>query len=656
MSTGTFSHPASSRMQKLDVPLTVMERFRIAVQLGSAMLAGGLLMVGLLQQQYGPAGMKDVADVIIMLASIIVAFPVFTTALWGVFSRDTNAHAMTEQLVALATLAAMVTGNFIIATMIPIIMNLGHFLEERSILGAQAAIEGLKTLQARTATILLPDGTQKEIESETLKAGDVLLVRPGDIIAADGDVLEGLSTIDQSSITGESLPEDVSVGKTVFAGTVNMTGVLKIRVTRTGDKTALGRVVELLQEAEQSKTPVMKLIEKYAMYYVPIILTVAGVVLFLTRDISRAVAVLVVGCPGAIVLAGPTAMIAALATASRLGILIKNTRFLESLSGIDTVVLDKTGTVTIGHLELSKMAPTAGQSENELLKEGLRCAMGSRHPASRAIVREAENRELSLFSPPSTSIREVPGKGVLLEEPSEISYLGRSGWLAEEGFSMDAYLHAVPEGFIGSTVWLGRRVKLENGETRYDVLGCFLLADRPRPEAREAIQELRDLGVDRCVLLTGDRRATAEEIGRFLNVDQVIAEVLPSQKLDVVSAEKDSGRSVMMVGDGVNDAPALASGDVGIALGAVASDIALQSADIALMTNDLRRLPLTIRLARATQWTIHVNILVGAGMSFFFVWLASVGWVPPLWGAFLHIVGEAFVIINSARLLQFGEN
>ncbi|MDO4584722.1 MAG: cation-translocating P-type ATPase [Planctomycetia bacterium] len=650
----TFSQPVSKQARDLDVPLTLTERMKIVVQLGSAMLAGGLLLVGLMQKQYGSAGMSDVADLIIMFASIIVAFPIFVTAFLGIFSRNGDAHAMTEQLVALATLAAMMTGQFVIATLIPIIMNLGHFLEERSILGAQAAIEGLKTLQARNATLILPGGEEKEVVPADLKVGDVILVRPGDIIAADGEILEGISTIDQSSITGESLPEDVTAGANVFAGTVNMTGVLRIRVTKTGDKTALGRVVELLREAEQSKTPVMKLIEKYAMYYVPIILTVAGVVLFLTRDISRAVAILVVGCPGALVLAGPTAMIAALAAASRLGILIKNTRFLESLAGIDTVVLDKTGTVTIGHLELSGMFSPENLSEEELLKEGLRCASGSRHPASRAIVRAAEEREITLLTPPGAGVQEVPGKGVVLAESSETTYLGRLGWLGEEGFAVSESENRIPANFIGTTVWLARRRETENG-TVSEVLGCFLLADRPRPEAREAIQELRDLGVERCILLTGDRRATAEEIGRFLNVDQVIAEVLPSQKLDVVHAEKETGRSVMMVGDGVNDAPALASGDVGIALGAVASDIALQSADIALMTNDLRRLPQTIQLARSTQMTIHVNILVGAAMSFFFVWFASMGWVSPLMGALLHNVGEAFVIINSARLLQFKE-
>lgn len=646
-----FANPVSGRMHDLDVPLTVMERLKIVVQLGSAMLAGGLLIVGLVEWKVFE--MDVVGNIIIAIASLIVSLPIFATAVYGIFTRDADAHAMTEQLVALATLAAMMNQQFVVATLIPIIMNLGHFLEERSILGAQAAIDGLKTLQARNAALLLPDGTEREVEPKDLNVDDVILVRPGDIIAADGDIVEGTSTIDQSSITGESLPEDVTVGKNVFAGTINMTGVLKIRVSKTGEKTAIGRVVELLRDAENAKTPVMKLIEKYATYYIPIILTVAGVVLFLTRNIDRAMAVLVVGCPGALVLAGPTAMVAALAAASKLGILIKNTRFLESVAGIDTVVLDKTGTVTIGHLQLSGMALKDAASEKDLMVEALRCATGSRHPASKAIVKAAQDRGITMLTPPSAVIEEVPGKGVILRESSEITRLGRLEWLHEDGFDVTGCDDLIPEHFIGSTVWLARRITNDEGEIHQEIGGCFLMADRPRPEACEAIQEMRDLGVERCVLLTGDRRATAEEIGRFLKVDQVIAEVLPSQKLDVVAAEKAAGRSVMMVGDGVNDAPALASGDVGIALGAVASDIAIQSADIALMTNDLRRLPMTIRLSRATQMTIHINIIVGLGMTFFFIWLASMGVINSLASAILHNFGEAFVIINSARLLKF---
>ncbi len=642
----TMASPASTRLDRsLDVPLTLAERGRIVVQLGSAMLGGALLAVGWLQLRYGPADLNNIAELIIALAACVVAAPIFWIAVRGVLNRDS--HTLTEQLVALATLAAMMMGDFITATLIPVIMSLGHFLEERSILGAQAAIEGLRRLHARRATLVTPEG-ECDVDPQTLTPGDVFIVRPGDVIAADGRIIDGSSAIDQSSITGESAPEDVEPESNVFAGTINLTGMLRVEVTRIGSQTAIGRVVELLQSAEQSKTPVLKLIERYAGYYVPIILAVAAVVLFVSRDMSRAVAVLVVACPGALVLAGPTAMVAALAAASRLGILVKNTRFLESLADVDTVVLDKTGTVTLGQLELVGTKSSGGHGDEELLLEAAECATGSRHPVSRAIVRAAE-AAAGPIKPHSSGdeFKEISGKGVMVTSNGRVKLLGRREWLVEQGIS-------VPENpkHAGPIVWLGSIDEAGGGG---EAIGCLLLADVPRPEAKQAIADLRKLGLTRSILLTGDRREVAEQIGEALEMDELIAEVLPEQKLEVIHAERAAGNSVMMVGDGVNDALALASGDVGVALGAVASDIALQSADVALMTNDLGRLPMTVQLARWTRRTIHENVLIAAGMSIFFVWLASVGIVTTRPGAFLHFIGEVIVIGNSARLLGFGK-
>jgi Zn2+/Cd2+-exporting ATPase len=636
-----FARPASAHLERtLEVPLTVWEQGKIAVQLGSAMLAGGLLAVGLLQRRFGPPEMSEIADLIVALAALVVAVPIFVAALRGVLAMDSNSFG--DQLVALATLAAMAGGNFVTATLIPVIMSLGHFLEERSILGAQAAIDGLRQLHAREATLLTPQG-ERSVDPQTLRGGDLLVVRPGELIAADGEIVQGNSAVDQSSLTGESVPADVSCGDTVFAGTLNLAGVLQVRVTRTGSQTTLGRVVNLLRGAEQSKTPVLKLIEQYAGYYLPIILTIAGVVLFVTRDMSRAIAVLVVGCPGALVLAGPTAMVAALAAASRLGILIKSTRFLESLCDADTVVLDKTGTVTLGRLEVAAAHPVNGGSERELLRAALRCAHASRHPASRAIGHAAQ---LAGLEPENHTgaIEELAGQGILAADGDDRWLLGRRQWLLDQGIP----LPEAPD-HNGPVVWLGRLSATR--PVAGEALGCFLLADRIRPEARQALGELRALGLTRSVLLTGDRQQVAEQIGRDLAVDQIVAEVLPEEKLDVVRAEREAGRLVMVVGDGVNDALALARSDVGIALGAAASDVALRSADVALMTDDLGRLPMAVRLARRTRSTIHHNVLLGAGTSLVFVWLASVGIVAPLAAAVLHNVGALLVIMNSARLL-----
>ncbi len=639
-----LARPASAHLERtLEVPLTFWERGKITIQLGSAMLAGGLLAVGIAQQRFGPPELSEVADLIVALAACVVAAPIFIAAIRGVLTMDPNSFG--DQLVALATLAAMATGSFVTATLIPVIMSLGHFLEERSILGAQAAVEGLSKLHARQATLLTPEG-EREVDPQTLRTGDLLLVRPGELIAADGEIVHGNSSVDQSSITGESVPIDVGPEAPAYAGSMNLSGVLRIRVTRTGSHTTLGRVVELLRGAEQSKTPVLKIIEQYAGYYLPLILTVAGVVLFVTRDMSRAVAVLVVGCPGALVLSGPTAMVAALAAASRLGILIKNTRFLESLSDVDTVVLDKTGTVTFGRLEVAAIETFNGYSTREVLRYALMCAQASRHPVSRAIVQAATRQRLQPDGQP-LRVEETAGEGIVAECGTSRWLLGRRSWLVAQG------VH-VPEGpaHDGPIVFLGR-IDNATGSEGTDALGCFLLADRVRPEAKAAIGELRALGLTRCVLLTGDRMGVAEQIGRDLAVDQIVAEVLPEEKLELVCAERAAGHVVMVVGDGVNDALALARSDVGMALGAAASDVALRSADVAIMADDLRRIPLAVRLARRTRTTIHQNVLLGAGTSILFVWLASVGVVAPLLGALLHNVGAALVLFNSARLLGY---
>jgi len=654
----TMASPAANQAQRtLDVPLTVAERGRIVVQLGTALLAAALLAVGWLQREYGPQDLRNIAELIIAVAALIVAAPIFWEAVRGVATGDRN--TMTEQLVALATLAAMMTGDFITATLIPVILNLGHFFEERSVLGAQAAIEGLRKLHARSAVLVTPEG-ERDVDPDSLTAGDVIVIRPGDVIAADGTVLEGSSAVDQSPVTGESAPEDVTPQSPVYAGTINLSGLLRVRVTKTGKQTALGRVVELLHKAEQSKTPAMKLIEQYAGYYVPIILIIAGVVLFMTREMTRAVAVLIVGCPVAFILAGPTAMIAALATASRLGILIKNTRFLESLGDVDTVVLDKTGTVTLGKLELVAVRPVAGIDESQLLVRAARCAGGSRHPVSRAVIEAAAARDLEVEQlAGGATIEEVPGKGVRARGNGLQVMLGRREWLAELGAEMPP----VPD-HAGPIVWVAE-VDSADADTIGASpataavprpLGCLLLADVPRPEAKQALADLRRLGLVRSVLLTGDRREVADQIGAALQTDEVIAEVLPEQKLEVIHQERQEGRVVMMVGDGVNDALALATGDVGVALGAVASDVALQSADVALMTNDLGRLPLTVRLARRTRRTINENLLIGVFVSVGFVAAASLGWVGPLLAAVLHNLGEVFVLGNSARLLGFARD
>ncbi|REJ88412.1 MAG: cation-transporting P-type ATPase [Planctomycetota bacterium] len=641
--TVSAASPVLSRRieRELDSDLTRGERWNLGLRIGTALAAAVLLLAAHAIAWRAPAEQRPVVELLKVIAAVLVVAPILRTAAAGVWNWRSDTYS--AQLVSLAALAALAVGDFTTAALIPIILSLASFFEERSVLGARAAIDGLRSLQARTANVQQPGGGEQSVPVEQLRAGDVVVVRAGELVPTDGVVRRGHSTIDQSLITGESVPEDVAPGSQVFEGTANCNGVLSIEVQSAGEGTTLGRVLELLRDAEQSRTSVLRLVDAYAKYFVFGVLLVAGVTLFLTRDVSRAIAVLVVGCPGPFILAGPTAIVAALAAASRQGILIKNARFLEALTDVNSVILDKTGTVTLGVLDVERVIRSDPElADEQVLRAAAICSEGSQHPISRAIVRFVTAKELRPDAA-AANVEELPGRGVIADVPSGRLFLGRRSWIE----SMNVEMPPQPD-HAGPIVWVAAE---SDGVIR--CLGAVLLADHPRPEAREAVRELHELGVEYATLLTGDRRAVAERVAEELDIEHVVPEVLPEQKLEVVRAERDAGRRVLVVGDGVNDGPALAGGDVGVAMGAAGAQIALRSADVVLMSDSLRRLPLAIRLARTTCATIHVNVLAGAGLTLGMLGLASGGMISPIAGAVLQNIGELFVIVNSARLLRF---
>ncbi|MEX1041260.1 MAG: cation-translocating P-type ATPase [Pirellulaceae bacterium] len=637
----SISAPVSQRIQRdLDAGLTFGERIRLGVRLGTALAAAAMLAAGHMISWLLETEQQPVAEVLKGLAAVLVLSPILYEAIRGLWTGSPESYS--PQLVSVATLAALAVGDFTTAVLVPVILSVAFFLEERSVLGAQTAIQGLKSLQTRTARRVTKEGEAPEsVPAEQLRAGDMVVIRPGETIPADGLVRSGHSAIDQSSLTGESTPEDVGPGTKVLAGCTNLNGLLHIEVTQAGTQTTLAKVLELFQEAEQSKTKVLRLIENYAKYFVLGVLLIAGITLFLTRDVSRAITVLVVGCPGPFLLAGPAAMVASLAVASRQGILVKNAKFLESLSDVNSVIFDKTGTITLGALAVCDVRPEGSATAAEVLSAAAHCATASQHPVSLAIVRYAQAQGLPTSA--DTEAEELPGRGVRVEVEGKSILLGRATWLRELGFEVP---HETEHA--GPMVWVGQ---LNSGKPQ--LLGSVHLADQARPDARVAIEQLRADGVQRTTLLTGDRQAVAEHIAEDLHLDAVVAEVLPGQKLEVVRLERAAGYRVMVVGDGVNDAPALAAGDIGVALGVHGADIAMQSADIVLMTERLDRLPLAIRLARQTKRIIHQNVIVGAGLTAIMLAMASGGLISPIAGAILQNVGEAFVIFNSATLLTW---
>jgi heavy metal translocating P-type ATPase len=469
--------------------------------------------------------------------------------------------------------------------------------------------------------------------------GDEILVRPGERIAVDGTVLDGRAAVDQSAITGESLHEDVGPGSPVFAGTVALDGLLRIQVRGAGADTVLGRVVQLLADVERASVPVLRLFERRAGVWLPLVLTLAASTLFFTEDLSRAIAVLVVATPTALVVAGPAAMVAAMTVATRLRILIKSVDFLERASDVDTLILDKTGTVTVGAPAVTLIRPATGTSETTVLAAAAACGFGSLHPVSRAVVAEALAR--NIVAVPPSNLQEKPGLGVVAVVNGRQTVLGRRALIVEMGIDVSLEREAEADP---SQVWVAQ-------DGRY--LGRIVLHDRPRNEAHDALGAMRALGIDRLVLLTGDRAAMAREVGEALGMDEIVAEVLPAQKLDVVRAEQASGRTVMMVGDGVNDAPALGGADVGVAIGAELNEVALGGADVAILGTDLRRLPQLLRLADMTRRVIGQNVWLAFGLSVVLIVLAARGVLDPLTGALAQSVAVLAVVANSARILRF---
>ncbi len=584
------------------------------------------------------------SDSLALLGALLLGIPIILHAARALLRGETNM----DELVALAVIAAIAAIDYKAAGAVAFFLLLANLIETRTALGARASIESLVRLSPKKAHRLTPDGREELVDPQVLRPGDVVRVRPGDNIPADGVVVSGQSSVNQANVTGESLPVDKATGDEVFSGTNNLAGAVDVKVTRAGDDTTLGKVRKLILQAEGTRIPIMRFIDRYAGYYTPTILMLAGAVLFFARaqgGMERAVTMLVVACPCALVLAVPTAMVAALSCAARLGILVKDVSTLELAKGISAFVFDKTGTLTTGELSMTQMGPSEGVDAAELLSAAASAENLSKHPVARAVVAKATEAAVPLATP--SDFQEIPGRGVRAHLDGRTILVGRSSWLAEQGIRPEAMKndkYPEPEGLSTLHVVAEGRV-----------LGWIGLEDRTRREARNAMEELRALGIGKLVMVTGDRASVARRVAREMGATEVQAEVLPADKLDLVAALKAAGHRVAVVGDGVNDAPALAAGDVSIAMGAAGSDVAINSATIALMNNDLQRLPFLIRLSRRTTGVIHQNLLFGVVFIVAFEILAGMGWIRPVVGALLHMLAATFVIFNSARIVRFGE-
>ncbi|MBN1436698.1 MAG: cation-translocating P-type ATPase [Sedimentisphaerales bacterium] len=618
---------------------TRMRTLRVSLSLLGTLM-GGILLLNSMIAEYVFRNSQEQAELLAMLGAILLGAPVVWHALKGMFTGCTHM----DELVALAIVAAFATKDYRVAGAVGFFMLLAELVETRTALGARASIESLVRITPSKAHLLLPDGTERETEASQLQAKQVIRVRPGDNIAADGKVVAGDSTVNQATITGESLPVDKTVGDQVFAGTTNLTGMMDVEVSTAGKDTTLGRVQSLILDAERTKIPIMRIIDQYVGWYIPTILMLA-VIIFAFTGLERSIAVLIISCPCALILATPTAMVAALSCAARLGILVKNVTDLESAGGLTAIVFDKTGTLTTGKLAVTKLTPAEGVDAAKMLAAAAAVEQFSRHPAARAVVDVAKRANLPLAT--AENFEEVSGRGVKAKVADADILVGRETWLE----SLDVDMTAVRSEQMAAPKGVSLLYIAQNGRC----IGWIGMEDRTRPEAQQAIKELTDLGLHRLVMVTGDRLAVAKRVAAEMGCSEVKAECLPHEKLHLVHELQKEGHQVAVVGDGVNDAPALAAGDLGVAMGAAGSDVAINSASIALMNNDLRRLSFLIRLSRITRRVVTQNLIFGVAFIVLGVSLAASGWLPAVLAVIMHLAGSLIIIFNSARLVRFGE-
>lgn len=611
---------------------------KLSREIISALVALACLAAGWIYSLIFP-NKPTIAALIYVVGIVVESAGIFAAAIQGFLHKNlTNAM---EILVAIAVLACFFDGQYQLAILIPVILNVAHFFEERSIMGGREVIDGLRKMQADTAILLGEDGSETVVDAKSLTQGQQIVVKPGASIPIDGKVMRGESNVDQKSLTGESLPQAVAAGDPVYAGTINLDGAIVVEVGCAYVDTSFSKILSMLEKAESISIPESRLIDRFMQYYIPLILTIAAAVALINNSISAAIAILVVSCPCGQMLVSSAPMIAALAASTKRGVLIKNSKFIEELTEIDTVVFDKTGTITVGSLSISRCEPVGEATEVDVMAAAAAVACESLHPVARAVMASLEGKADAPAVERDWTIREIPGKGMRGVRGEDEICFGSTVWFGEMGFALPARgEHAGPINWVS-----------KNGV----LLGSLCFDDSLRPEAPAAIADLKGLGIGQTVILTGDRAAAAEQIRAASGIDEAYAQLLPEDKLARVRGlrgDEENPHRVLVVGDGINDAPALKEADVGIAMGAMGSDTAIQSADIALMNNNLDNIPFVIRIARRTRTIIYQNLVLSFLISFTMIILSAFGIITALMGAFLHNIGAFVVLINSARIMK----
>lgn len=572
---------------------------------------------------------------------IISGIPLLYLAVWRIIHNPGISKISSALLITIAMFAAIAIGDLFAAGEVAFIMAIGAILEEMTTNRAKKGLKKLISL-APTQGRRLINGKEEMIPAEEIRQGDVLRILPGETIPVDGKILTGETSVDQSIMTGESLPVDKGVGDEVFCGTINRFGSIDITATKVGEDSSLQKLIRMVQDAENKQAPMQRIADKVASWLVPVALLIAIGAYIGTGNIVTAVTVLVVFCPCALVLATPTAIMAAIGQATKHGVIIKSGEALEKMGKVDTIAFDKTGTLTYGRLDVSDILPfDKNLDEMSLLALTASAEAKSEHPLGKAIVSCANERGLSLTE--SSAFKMITGKGIYAEISGEKLLCGNEKFLKENAVAIDNTVQTV----LMKLRTQGKASILVASGTK--CIGVIALSDVLRPEAKDMVSRLSSMHT-RTVLLTGDNEKTANYFAEQVGISEVRAELLPEEKVQNIEELQRENHKVCMIGDGVNDAPALKTAEVSVAMGNMGSDIAIDAADIALMSDDISKIPYLKRLSNATVATIKFSITLSMCINFVAIVLSLLQLLNPTTGALVHNAGSCFVVLIAALL------
>ena len=601
------------------------------------LVGGAFLILSFVLPKLGIRLLIDPAWVTVVISGI----PLLYLALWRVVYNPGISKISSALLIVIAMFGAIGIGDLFAAGEVVFIMAFGALLEEMTTNRAKKGLKNLISL-APVQGRKIENGKELMIPAEKISRDDILRVLPGETIPVDGIIIEGETSVDQSIMTGESLPVDKGVKDEVFCGTLNRFGAIDIKATNVGQDSSLQKLIRMVQEAENKQAPMQRIADKFASWLVPVALMIAIVTGFATGNIVRAVTVLVVFCPCALVLATPTAIMAAIGQATKHGVIIKSGEALEKMGKVDTITFDKTGTLTYGKLQVSDVISFNDKQDNEyILLMAASAEAKSEHPLGKAIVNDVISKKMNII--PSSAFKMTTGKGIEAVVADKKMLCGNEKFLRENGIEINKSVSDT----IAKLHMEGKAAILVAQEG--SCIGIIALSDVLRPEAKAVVEKLSKLGT-KSVLLTGDNKRTAEYFAAKAGISEVYAELLPDKKVETIQNLQAAAQKVCMIGDGVNDAPALKVAGVGVAMGNMGSDIAVDAADIALMSDDISKVPYLKRLSNATVKTIKLSITMSMLINFIAILLSVTGILNPTTGALVHNAGSCFVVLIAALL------